>query len=170
MEKEYRVPQYVVAVQKIAPKQDVSKIIFHSGVTTIEADAFRDWKNVTDVVFEAGSRLERIQAHAFADTALREFVAPKGLKEIGAGVFAGCKSLKFVRLNENLEKIGGEGDGAFQNSGVEKVYMSSNLKEMAQNTFTGCANFRKIEIVAGYGDLTMIVSARTGSTITVNAK
>ena len=107
---EYRVPTNITAVQKTVPRKDVTRVVFHSGATAIETDAFRGWTSLEEVVFEAGSRLERIGDHAFAGTALKEFAAPSSLKTIGAGAFADCKSL---RLNEGLESLGGEGDGAF---------------------------------------------------------
>ena len=158
MDKEFRVPAYVVTVQKTVPKQDVTKVFVHSRVTAIEADAFRDWISLEEVVFEAESRLERIGDHAFVGTALKEFSAPSSLKTIGAGAFADCKSLKQVRLNEGLEVIGGEGDGAFQGSGLEAMRLPSNLKRMGQNTFAGCANLKKLEMWAGYGDMKITVS------------
>lgn len=158
MEKEYRVPADVTAVQKTVPKQDVTKVVFHSRVTAIEADAFRDWTSLEAVVFEGKSRLERIGDHAFARTALREFSAPSSLKTIGAGAFADCKGLKQVRLNEGLESLGSEGDGAFQGSGLEAMRLPSSLKRMGQNTFAGCANLKKLEMWAGYGDMKITVS------------
>ena len=113
---EFRVPLYITVVRGKAPKLDVRRVVVHAGVTEIVEDAFRGWTGLEEVVFEPGSRLERIGNHAFTGTALREFTAPKGLKELGEGVFADCKELKEVKLNEGLESIG---DGAFQNSGIE---------------------------------------------------
>ena len=163
MDKEFRVPAYVVTVQKTVPKQDVTRVVVHSGVTAIEADAFRDWTSLEAVVFEGRSRLERIGDHAFAGTALREFSAPGSLKKIGAGAFADCKSLKQVRLNEGLESLGGEGDGAFQGSGLEAMRLPSSLKRMGQNTFAGCANLKRLEMGIGYGDMKVSISTGNGA-------
>ena len=149
METEYRVPADVTAVQKTAPREDVTRVVVHSGVTAIEADAFRGWTSLEEIVFEGKSRLERIGDHAFAGTALREFVAPGSLKTIGAGAFADCKSLKQVRLNEGLESLGGEGDGAFQNSGIEEIYIPSTLREMSRATFSKCKSLRRARVVDG---------------------
>ena len=113
---EFRVPPYVTVMKGEAPLLDVRRVVIHAGVTEIAEDAFRGWTGLEEIVFEPGSRLERIGDRALAGTALRELFAPKGLKELGDGVFADCKELKEVKLNEGLENIG---DRAFQNSGVE---------------------------------------------------
>ena len=46
-----------------------------------------------------GSRLERIGDGAFAETDLREFVAPPSLREIGHVAFANCRRLARVELH-----------------------------------------------------------------------
>ena len=102
---EFRVPSYATIVRKTAPRDDVRTVVVHKNVTEIADNAFRDWTNLEEVVFEPNSRLERIGDHAFAGTALREFTAPGSLKVIGSGAFMNCKSLKAVRLNEGLEEI-----------------------------------------------------------------
>ena len=108
---EYRVPPYVTTMKKVgAPRQDVQRVVVHAAVTEIADGAFRDWTNLAEVVFEPGSRLRRVGDHAFADTALREFTAPNGLREIGSGAFMNCKELRTVKLNEGLESLG---EGAF---------------------------------------------------------
>ena len=146
MSQEYRVPENVTVVRKSLARDDVERVILHAGITEIAEDAFRDWDGLREVVFAKGSHLERIGTHAFARTALREFVAPSGLKEICDGAFMNCKSLKEVRLNENLERIGGDGDGAFQGSGVETVQIYSKLQKMGERTFLNCRKLRQVEI------------------------
>ena len=136
----------MTVVQKSLVRDDVERVVLHAGITEIAEDAFRDWDSLEEVVFESGSLLERIGAHAFARTALREFIAPSELKEICDGAFMNCKSLKEVRLNENLERIGGDGDGAFQGSGVETVQIYSKLQKMGERTFLNCKKLRQVEI------------------------
>ena len=109
----------------------------HVAVTEIMDDAFRGWTNLREVVFEPGSRLRRIGNYAFVGTALREFATPEGLREIGRGTFMNCKELRTVKLNEGLESLG---EGAFRDSGMEKVHLPSSLKTMNENAFAGCGN------------------------------
>lgn len=106
MELEYRVSPYVTVVQRTSLRKNVQKVFVHGRVTAIEADAFGGWTNLKEIVIEPNSRLERIGDRAFAGTALREFTAPKGLKDIGNGAFADCKELKAAWLNGSLENIG----------------------------------------------------------------
>ena len=148
---EYRIPPYTTAVAKSIPKPDVRRIVVHCNVTEIEQDAFRGWKSLAEIVFEPGSRLARIGSHAFADTALETFTAPKSLKEIGMGAFMNCVSLREARLNEGLEKIWGwdSDDGAFQGSGLETVYVPSTLQKLRRETFADCRNLRRVEIADG---------------------
>ena len=85
-------------------------MVVHAAVTEIAEDAFRGWTGLTEVVFESGSKLRRVGDYAFASTALKVFVAPGDLKEIGVGAFMNCKELRTVKLNEGLESLG---EGAF---------------------------------------------------------
>ena len=128
MPREYRVPSCVTTVQRIDPMNDVRRVVVHSAVSSIAADAFRNWRNLAEIVFAGRSALEQIGDHAFAGTSLWKFVAPASLRRIGAGAFMDCRCLKEVKLNEGLEQLGGEGDGVFQDSVVETVYIPSTLQ------------------------------------------
>lgn len=57
-----------------------------------------------------------------------------------------CRCLREVRLNEGLEQLGGEGDGAFQDSVIETVYIPSTLQWMQLNTFAGYKGLRRIRV------------------------
>ena len=128
---------------------DVKRVVVHPGVTEIAADAFRDWSNLAEVVFESNSRLERIGSHAFTGTALKSFTAPESLRELGEGAFAGCRKLKTVTLNEGLRSIGETGVGVFQDSGLRAAYIPSLLQKLRKETFVGCKNLRKITVAEG---------------------
>ena len=140
-------PSNVTVVEKT--RADVRRVVIHNKITSIAADAFRDWTSLEEVVFAGRSQLERIGAYAFAGAGLRKFVAPRSLKTIRAGAFMGCKSLKEVRLNEGLESVGGDGEGVFQDSGVETIYVPSTLQRMRRGTFACCANLRRVKVAEG---------------------
>ena len=147
MDSEYRVPPDVCVIKKVLipnrPNTVVQKVHIHNRVTAIEAEAFRDWTNLKEIIFEDGSKLESIGARAFAGTSLQYFVAPESLKTIGDGAFADCKSLQKVTLNEGLKSISGV--GVFQNSGLETICIPSTLREINVNIFLGCTNPVKVE-------------------------
>lgn len=114
---EYYVPRYISTIQKTIPMQNVRKASIHNRVIDIDNEAFCDWINLKEVVFETDERkenqLRRIGYRAFAGTALEELKTPRLLRSIEAGAFARCSNLRTVKLNEGLESIGGEGEGAF---------------------------------------------------------
>ena len=130
-------------------RSDVKRVVVHSMVTEIGNDAFRDWSNLVEVVFEPYSRLQSIGTHAFTGTSLKSFTAPDSLRSIGDGAFAGCKNLKEVRLNRGLQHIGGDEVGAFQDSGLRTAYVPSLLGRLGSRTFAGCKNLRKITVAEG---------------------
>ena len=164
---EYRIPQYVTTVKKEgAPRRDVQRVVVHVAVTEIMDDAFRGWTNLREVVFEPSSRLRRIGDYAFAGTALREFVAPCNLREIGICAFMGCKNLREVKLNEGLESLG---EGAFRDSGEEEVHLPSSLRTMGDDVFVGCGNLQRVEVGADCGALAVAVRA-AGGTLVVEAR
>ena len=146
---EYRVPESATVVAKTAMRSDVRRVFVPASVVEIADDAFRDWTNLAEVVFAPGSRLERIGTHAFTGTALKSFVAPDALREIGEGAFACCRSLKEVRLNEGLRSVGETGVGAFQDSGLRNAYVPSLLRKLRRETFAGCKGLKKIQIAEG---------------------
>ena len=62
---------------------DIESVTVSRSVQVIEEYAFYGCKNLKEVVFEEGSRLEKIGNSSFARTNLKEITLPKTLKEIG---------------------------------------------------------------------------------------
>ena len=91
-----------------------------------------------------GSRLETLGEQCFAETGIREFLAPSSLREIRDGAFRDCSDLALVRLNEGLESLGTReapagknkkkkahtNGGAFQNSGIAEISLPGSLVEL----------------------------------------
>ena len=94
-------------------------------------------------------------APAFADTALKSFVAPSGLRAIKTCVFLDCKNLKEVRLNEGLthaELSGGLeciGEKCFHESGVEEVTLLATLRKVGSGAFEGCDRLAVVWVEEG---------------------
>ena len=142
----YRVPAEITVVRNSFVLDYVRTVVVYTGVTEIADEAFRDWGNLAEVVFEPASRLARIGTHAFANTALEKFTAPKSLREIGNGAFMNCKCLREARLNEGLESLG---EGVFQDSGLEVVYIPTTLRVLPRQTFSNCWCLRRVEVAEG---------------------
>lgn len=102
--------------------------------------------------FQGNSLLERVDFpneityigdYAFANTALTEFDG-RFLEYLGNGAFLGCSQLKNVFLEENvrLESLGDE--RTFQQSGLESIYIPSQIEYLGYNLFSGCQNLETV--------------------------
>jgi len=58
----------------------------------------------------------------------------EGLTEIGPYTFENCKSLTDIALPDSVRRVG---EGAFKNSGLEKLRTSAGLKELGSSAFEG---------------------------------
>ena len=66
----------------------------------IEEYAFYECKNLKEVVFEEGSRLEEIVQNCFCSAGIERIVIPRGIEKIQRGVFLRCRNLKEVVFEE----------------------------------------------------------------------
>ena len=73
---------------------------------------FCECKELSEVVFEEGSRLEKIGRGCFGGTGIRRIVIPKGVTEIQECTFSTCEELNEVMLEEG-SKLKVIGEGAF---------------------------------------------------------
>ena len=88
------------------------------------------------MTFRDGSRLEEIGDSCFSYSGLEEFVAPRGLREIGRSAFRGCARLRRAVLSEGVAVLGDDTNcGVFQDSGIEDITLPDTLKELGRNTF-----------------------------------
>ena len=86
-------------------KSGIERIVIPKGVEEIQRSAFRECENLKEVVFEAGSVLEKIGNHAFC----------------------GCISLKNIQFPDGLETIGVE---CFESSDLEKIVFPASVKDI----------------------------------------
>lgn len=126
-----------------------TEITIPNTVTTIGDYAFAgdnyDQANVPKIVFEAGSKLTTIGAHAFEYcTALESFTIPETTEKIGDYAFANCYKISSIVIPENVTEIG---TGAFSNCSIlsEITYNAIHVTTNKQNIFAKC-NVKKITI------------------------
>lgn len=88
------------------------------GVTSIGLNAFKNFKNLTDLILP--SSLTKIENFAFNGcSSLATINFPNSLNSIGDGAFSFCSSLTTVEIKRDLQNIG---DGAFANCiGLEEI-------------------------------------------------
>ena len=87
--------------------KDVTIVRFHPSVVEVEYNAFRDCKQLREVVFNEG--LQKIGDDAFhCCTSLSSITFPSTVTEIGGYAFSNCSNLRVVALHEGLQKIGND--------------------------------------------------------------
>ena len=108
---------------------------------------FQGCTGLERIVLPQNSVLEQIGEFAFAETDLRTFVAPPSLRVIGAGAFANCKRLNFVKLNAGLTWLGAlpqvdrqSKAGVFEGSGLRELILQNRPQKVAQSAFSGLSN------------------------------
>ena len=84
-----------------------------SFVEEIAEEAFRGWRMLETVVFADDSRLHTVGDGAFRDSGLSSFSPPASLQVLGREVFAGCRKLSHLVLNDHLSTLG---ERCFQNT------------------------------------------------------
>ena len=69
----------------------------------IGTDAFYGCKNLKQITFADGSRLERIGTGCFSRTRIEELTLPGTLVEVGEKAFKICSNLRRIRLEGERE-------------------------------------------------------------------
>jgi hypothetical protein len=112
-----RVPEHVkfvitdrsvktVKEQALIFHQNVQRFVVTKNVTTMKCRALYACSNLKNVVFEAGSSLRHIGAHAIHKCRMiEEMNLPASLKTLGKGALMGCERLKKVKLSPKMTTI-----------------------------------------------------------------
>ena len=112
-------------------------------VTAIEANAFKNNKNITKVII--GNNVTVIGKNAFAGCKkLSSVTVGKNVKTISAGAFSGCAKLKTVKLGAAVTTIG---DRAFYKcTSLAKITIPAKVKKIGKQAFYGCKKLKSITI------------------------
>ena len=142
-----------------------------SNITTIGFAAFQ-YTGIAGISFPDG--VTTISESAFADCELAGISIPNSVTTIGAHAFASCGKLKKVRLEEGKMPLQ-TGDGAFDKTPVEELYIGRNMQgawnsippvfnnntklktvvfgdkvtSIGNNAFAGCTALTRVVIGAG---------------------
>ena len=121
-------------------------------IAAIGDQAFYAKSGISEIRFEADSKLTSIGAYAFANCEILESVVlPSGVTEIGESAFFGCTSLSSITLNEGLTTIG---KAAFYNcSALGNITFPSTLTTIGESAFSDCSAMT--ELVLNEGLLTV---------------
>jgi hypothetical protein len=98
--------------------------------------------------FENGSRLERIEEHAFQQSGLKSIEIPSSVVVLGKESFCECKSLEFVTFKNDsqLERIE---EYAFCWSGLKSIEIPSYVVALGKGSFDGCRSLESVTFGSG---------------------
>lgn len=112
--------------------------------------------------------MRAIGRYCFRNSALESVWTPGSLRELGEGAFSGCARLRLAVLNEGLEELGRQetlicdGEGVFQQSGVETVVLPSTLRKLGSFAFCECVNLKNLRLPPGLASVGKFCFAHSG--------
>lgn len=121
-------------------EEDVKKVVFEKGVTSIGDSAFYYCQNLKEVELPEG--LTTIGKYAFWKcTGLEKMKLPEGLTTLGESVFYGCGGLKEIKLPASLTSLGRK--AFFECSSLEEVEIPDKITIIGVQTFSSCKELKK---------------------------
>ena len=93
-----RPPDGLEAGKEWFRSQSIQRLVIPSSVRELGEEAFGGCEGLREVVFEPGSRLERLGESCFEERGLLEIVVPRSVRVVGAYAFLGCLELRALRF------------------------------------------------------------------------
>ena len=121
--------------------EDVTIARFHSSVTEVRNDMFKECGQLKEVVLNEG--LQKIGSNSFYMCHNLEHVnLPSTLLEVSEQAFYYCNSLEDVVLNEGLQTIG---NFAFYGcKSIKSIKFPSSITEVGEGAFCGCSRLKTV--------------------------
>ncbi len=149
------IPDSVTIIGKMAFYccENLLEVIGGRHIEVIDDSAFCDCESMEH--FSFSKTLKLIGSNAFAYNELHEINLPDALLKIQSEAFRWSK--KLVELSLTGKKLKSLGNGAFSSCpSLQKVYISSDIKEVKGQTFMNCLQLKKVQIT---GDVAVIGNA-----------
>lgn len=125
-------------------KTAVEKIILPSTVIVVRSDAFRECRQLREVILNDG--LKTIAESAFKQTEnLSEISIPDSVNHIGSGCFA-CSGIKNVKLPENSAFTAILWETFFGCKNLETVKLPDSVNIIDYYAFSECTSLRSINL------------------------
>lgn len=144
---------------------DVQEVVMTDGITVIEEGAFKNCKNLKQLILpgtlvEIGDaafanckslttaalpqKLAQIGKYAFMGTSLKQVDLPEALLWIGDGAYRNCSKLTGVRLPKTMETLPKE---LFKGCGsLKKINLPDSLTEIGAEAFAGCSSLLDVMV------------------------
>ena len=135
-------------------------VTWHCTCDVIPANCFSECSNLTNFDF---SNIKKIGRYAFWESGLQEICLPKSIEILEEGTFSGCSELQSVTWNctcdvipnfcfaacsnltnfdfSSIEKIG---KYAFEESGLQEVFLPEKIKIIEEGAFRECSGLRSV--------------------------
>ena len=147
-----------------AKKNAVYKV--PQSVTTIESDAFRCCRNLTNVTIPDG--VTSIGDRTFLDcSGLTSVVIPGSVASIGNQAFSGCWNLTRIVITDGMGSVG---ESAFANCRkLDKLWLPRTVTFIDYEAFSGCDNLKNVYYGGSVSDWNAI-TIEDGNAALENAK
>lgn len=123
----------VQSIAGFARNDDLESVIIPKTVTEIEYGTFSNCMNLSQVLFENGSKLKTIGASAFSGCGIAKIQIPNNVTQIGGYAFAQCMKLTTVTLSNQLEGINfGTFSGCLK---LDKITIPESVSYIEESAF-----------------------------------
>jgi hypothetical protein len=125
-----------------------SSIVIPSIVVVLWKSSFSCCMSLESVVFESGSRLERIEESAFQRSGLKSIVIPSSVVFLGNSSFCDCESVESV-IFENGSRLERIEESTLQRSGLRAIVIPSSVVVLGKGSFSGCRSLESVVFESG---------------------
>jgi hypothetical protein len=123
--------------------KSIAKVVIRSDVCEIKEMCFYGCRYLREVIFESGSRLQRIGESAFSYTGLKAIIIPSSVEVIDKCCFCSCGFLSEVTF-EPKSKLKQIEDHAFESTALKKAIIPSSVEVIGECCFWSCQSLREI--------------------------
>jgi hypothetical protein len=114
-----------------------------SSILALGKRSFFCCKLLGSVVFENGSRLERIEESAFRESGLKSIVIPSSVVVLGKSSFCYCWSLESV-VFENGSQLERIEESSFHGSRLKSIVIPSSIVVLEKESFSSCKSLESL--------------------------
>ena len=130
-------------VEGVGSAPQIREIMIPASVKVIYGHVFNGCKQLENVEFAEGSKLETIYWNVFESTSLKKITIPASVTTIEFNAFRWCEQLKSVTFapGSKLETIG---KMAFEDTAISEISIPASVKTIGNYVFKDCLKLTKV--------------------------
>jgi hypothetical protein len=146
-EAEYGIAEDKRRVFRRAIDRNLKQVVIPADVSAIGARCFDTCTRLSEILFEAGSKPQRIETRAFFETALKAIAIPASVEEIAdscfwmSGFLAQVAFESEIGRHSSLQKLGIR---AFSRTALRTIAIPSGCEEIGEFCFCGCRSLCEV--------------------------